>query len=549
MAVARVPIPPLARRDEQSWPPEVPGQGLTLVPVRHGTVSQRPETRTVARLTAHGDVPSGAGRWRWREENTPHDQPPVKGHPAAQPALDRRAGAVLLLILLVAAAMRLVGINFPSRMVVDEFWYVRDGCYYWMGSVEACALAGLEAPDRDVETWLRTYGELTPEHPPLAKALIGLPVAVFGYRPTAWRLAAVVAGVMTVGLVFLLVLLLVRAVWAATLAAGLLAIDYIHVVHSRIAMLEVFVGLFAVAAMLFAALDRRQIERRAAGESWHPGWRAAAGIAAGAAAASKLSGVAVVVAVLALVVAWEVQRARRSGRPGNDAGRTALSVIALLVVLPAVVYAATYAGRLDGTPLAPPWAPGSWLGAFLDRQLAMLDFHATKPGVGTPPWTLPMSEPALQYALERSSDGALRTILLFGNPIVWWGGFIAVAVLGARALIGRSVPGAAIAVVGFAAAYAGWLSLTLTGRPVHLFYAVPLAPFLVVALAVTLAGSPGATRGLVAALGALSVAAFVFYLPILIGLPLSGADWEIRACSAQAIWLDPIEGCTRQPLP
>jgi len=220
-------------------------------------------------------------------------------------------------------------------------------------------------------------------------------------------------------------------------------------------------------------------------------------------------------------------------------------------VLPGLAYAATYLGRLEGDLLAPPWAADSWVRAFVERQLLMLEFHAAKPPVGTLPWTLPMTERPLQYALERTPEGALRTILLFGNPLIWWGGFIAVAVLAARALFGRSRPGAAIAVVGFAAAYAGWLIISLTGRPVHLFYAVPLAPFLAMALAVVVAGSPGSNRGrvAVAGLGALSAAAFVFYLPILIGLPLGGADWEIRACSAQALWLDPIEGCTRQPVP
>ena len=458
---------------------------------------------------------------------------------------------MLLLIVLFAGAVRLVGVNFPSRTVVDEFWYVRDGCYYWTGSVDACGLAGLEAPDRDVETWLRTYGELTPEHPPLAKALIGLPVAVLGYRPTAWRLAAVAVGVVTVALVFLLVLILSRAVLPAVLGAGLLAIEPIHVVHSRIGMLEIFVALFAVAAMLFAVLDRAQIERRAAGLPWHLGWRVAASIAAGAAAASKLSGVAVVGAVVGLVVAWEVQRALRSDRARAGAVRTAIATIGLLVVVPSLVYAATYLPRLDGDLLAVPWATESWARAFVERQLAMLEFHGQKPAVGTPPWALPMTEPALQYALERTPDGALRTILLFGNPLVWWGGFAAVAVLGARLLVDRPVPGAAVALAGFLAALAGWLSLTLPGRPVHLFYAVPLAPFIVIAIAVTLAGPLERARDrlIVAALAIVCAATFLFSLPILIGLPLDDGGWRARACAAHALWLDPIGGCTRTPLP
>lgn len=476
--------------------------------------------------------------------------PSVNRHLHKLPALGRRAWAALLLVLLVAAAVRLVGVNFPPRTVVDEFWYVRDGCYYWTGSVGACALAGLEAPDRDVQTWLRTYGELTPEHPPLAKALIGLPVAVLGYRPTAWRLAAVVAGVITVALVFVLVLLLVRAVLPAVLAAGLLAIDHIHVVHSRIGMLEVFVALFAVAAVLFATLDRAQVERRAAGLEWHIGWRAAAGIAAGAATASKLSGAAVVGAVLALVIAWEIRRALGSGHARVGAATTALSVLGLLVLLPAFVYAATYVGRLDGDLLAAPWNAESWVRAFVERQLFMLEFHAGKPAVGTPPWTLPMTQPPLQYALQRTPDGALRTILLFVNPLVWWSGFTAAGVLTARALLGRSAPGAGLVAGGFLAALGGWVSLTLSGRPVHLFHAVTLAPFIAVAIAAAMGPvDRSGSRLAVTALAAVSGAAFLLYLPVLIGLPLDEAGWQGRTCTAQWLSLDPIESCSSVALP
>lgn len=464
----------------------------------------------------------------------------------ARALLDRRGALTLVLILAVAAAVRIIGVNFPSRPVVDEFWYVKDGCYYWTGSVERCGLAGLEAPDRDVGIWLRTYGELTPEHPPLAKALIGVSVALVGYRPTAWRVASVVAGIATVALVYLLVLALVGATTPAAVAASLLAIEPIHVVHSRIAMLDVFVGLFAVLAFLFAVLDRRQIERRASGLPSHWGWRAAAGVAAGAAAASKLSGAAVIVGLLGLVAAWEVA-ARHGGRlTMRGTARTVVSVVILLGVLPGVVYAATYLGRLDGVLIAPPWDPNSWAQAFIERQAAMLEFHAAKPTTGVARSILPMTAPALEYALERTPDGALRTIVLFGNPITWWGGFAAAGVLTARAIAGRTVAGTALVMTGFVVAYAGWLSLALTERSVHLFYAVPLAPFLCVAVAVVLAGttrSLGSLRARAAGVVAASAVAFLFFLPILIGLPLTDSDRELRSCAARVLWLGSVEEC------
>src|SRR6266540_692172 len=66
-------------------------------------------------------------------------------------ALTRRDLTVLAAIVVLAAAVRLVGLNYPPRTVVDEFWYGRDGCFYWKDSADACGMANLQAPDRDVQ--------------------------------------------------------------------------------------------------------------------------------------------------------------------------------------------------------------------------------------------------------------------------------------------------------------------------------------------------------------------------------------------------------------
>jgi len=461
-------------------------------------------------------------------------------------SITRRDLTLLAVIVALAAVVRIVGVTFPPRTAVDEFWYARDGCFYWKASTDACGLENLKAPDRDVATWLATYGELTPEHPPLAKWMIGAPMALLCYCPGAWRLASVAAGVLTVLLLYLLAKLAFASTTAAAGASVLLAIDYPHVIHSRIATLEIFVALFAVAAFYFCLLDRAQISRRVEGLPSHRYWRLAAGIAGGAAAACKLSGIAVVVGVFALVAAWEFAAHRRSGLEVKAFVKEASSVILLLGVVPLATYVATYAGRLDGTLLSAPWAEGSWIRAWVERQAYMLSFHADKPSALTSPWTLPMTEQPLAYVLERTGAG-VREILLFGNPLLWWGGFAAIAYAAVRWARGERRLPAAFLVIAFAASYAGWLSITLTGRPVHLFYAVPVAPFLYLALAFAFVAVASSRAGRMAAVTVAVTAAmaFSFYLPIITGWPLEETQWRLRACSAQALWLDPVEGCTR----
>ena len=450
---------------------------------------------------------------------------------------------ILGTILVLAALVRVLAIGSPPRLILDEYWYARDGCFYWRGSAAECGMAGLMAPDRDVSAMLAEYGELTPEHPPLGKWLVGAPMEVTGFTARAWRLAPLVAGVLSIALLYLLVKRSLKSTAAAAGAATLLAVDFPHFVHSRLAMLDIFVGMFALAAFLFALLDREQLRARAAGGPAHHRWRFAAGVAGGAAAACKISGAAVVIAVFALITAWEFGARRRSARPSGSTVRLVVPLLLSLAVVPLIVYLATYAGRLDGTLLTGPWADDSWLRAWVERQSYMLDFHAAKPGGGSEPWDLPMTEPAVPYVLQSDQDG-IREILLFGNPVLWWGAFGAVVYAAWHWCRCRQAAAAVVALA-FIATYAAWLSSTLTGRTVYLFHAIPITPVLYLALAyayVTLATSRPrriAALGIVVA----AVGAFLFYLPILSARPLDRAAWRLRACSAQALWLDPVTDC------
>ena len=113
--------------------------------------------------------------------------------------------------------------------------------------------------------------------------------------------------------------------FGAFTAAALLAGDFLHIVQSRIGMLDAFVTMFVVAAILFAVHDRdrprpQDWDRRStgilSGLALHRPWRLLAGMALGAAIAVKWSGAYVALAVIGLTAAWEIA-ARRSA--GTDA--------------------------------------------------------------------------------------------------------------------------------------------------------------------------------------------------------------------------------------
>jgi dolichyl-phosphate-mannose-protein mannosyltransferase len=426
----------------------------------------------------------------------------------------------LVLVAALGGGLRLAELGNPSTLMFDETYYARDACLY---TETASARCGVQE-------------EQTLVHPPLGKRLIAAGIALVGYDSTGWRAAAAVAGTATIALLFVLARRLLESTLAATVAAGLLALDPLHFVQSRIAMLDVFVGLFTVAAVLFAVLDReatlrghsRSFAARHESHLARP-WRAAAGIAAGAAAASKWSGVLTVLTVLALAVTWELSARRSGGHRGAW-----LSIGVWLMLAPAAVYMASYWGRLDGAVLALPWGEGAWLRALWDRQLYMLDFHSTLEVTHhyqSPPWSWPLLKRPVSYFFGTDSRGRYMEVLATGSPLVWWAALGALAYLAGRWLAVRDParPEGTI-LAGFAWAYLPWLALGDGRDAVFLFYLLPAVPFMCLALG-SVARDVERERWGPPAVGlfcAATVALFAFYHPVLTTAPLPRSAWLDR---------------------
>jgi dolichyl-phosphate-mannose--protein O-mannosyl transferase len=436
-----------------------------------------------------------------------------------------------------AATVRLLSLGRPIELVFDEIFYARDACWYVYGSQSVCGVEDL----------------VSRAHPPLGKWLIGSGIAAFGYEPFGWRIGVAVAGIVSVGLLHTLAWRLLRGfaegralTIGALVASGLLAADFLHLVHSRVAMLDAFIVLFVIGAVLFAVLDRDRVRAGADRPWWwrlslgRP-WRLLAGVCLGAATATKWSGAYVAPAVIGLVVAWEIAEQRRRW---PDAGwrqaivgafrREAIPTFVLLGIVPLAVYVASYAGRMPGALLALPWQEGSvWRGIW-DHQGAMLEFHRTLGGdhpYQSPPWSWPLLRRPVAYWFGEDG-GAYREIMALGNPLAWWPGLTALATLlvtwwrtGWAAL--RPEP---VILSAAASTYVPWLILSGDRAQTFLWYFLPTVPFLCLALACLAAWAWDRMIGRVAtvAYGLLIAASFGFYVPVLTALPLSPDAWRMR---------------------
>jgi dolichyl-phosphate-mannose-protein mannosyltransferase len=432
-----------------------------------------------------------------------------------------------------------VSLGRPVELVFDEIFYARDACWYVAGTEAVCGITELASR----------------AHPPLGKWLIGSGIALLGYDPVGWRVASAIAGTASVTLVYLLAWQLLRA-WAsgtartvgASAAAGLLAIDLLGLVQSRVAMLDAFIALFVIGAVLAAVLDRdRRRDVTPRPWWWRPSlgrpWLMAAGACVGAAAAVKWSGAYVAPALIALVVIWAVMR-RRQSESGASWSRwiagavrhEAIPAIVALGVVPVLVYVASYTGRMPGELLAVPWDPASVWNGIWQHQRAMLDFHTELAGdhpYQSPPWAWPLLQRPVAYWFGEDG-GAYREILAMGNPLAWWPGLVALAALlvtWARSGWGWLRPEPVI-LAAAGATYLPWLVLSGDRSQTFLWYFLPTLPFLYLALgcfaAWAWASARVPARAAVAAIGVIVVGGFAFWLPVATALPLDPDGWQMR---------------------
>ena len=436
----------------------------------------------------------------------------------------------LTAITVAAAVMRLVRLDDPKVLVFDETYYAKDACYYVTSSPNLCGI--------DIESTL--------VHPPLAKWLLALGIRLFGYDSFGWRISAAVAGTLTVLLLFLLARRLLRSTVAASLTAGLLAIDLLHFVESRIAMLDIFVPLFGVAAVLFIVYDRDRPPEQDATSSRTVGllqrpWRIAAGIAAGAALACKWSGGFFIVLIIVLSVAWEIGARRRREEPravlATLRGEGA-SMLVWLLVIPVLVYCFTYLGRLpvaDESDICPE-RTGSWVNRLVEQQKCMLRFHkdlTSNHSYQSPAWSWLALKRPVSYYFETDPNGDYKEVFATGSPFVWWTSILALGVV-AVAWLRRRDPWRPEGVIlaGFAFTYGPWLAAGLFSErsAVFLFYLLPTVPFMCLALGYV-ASRLGRSWEAKAAIGLFSAAAiwfFVFYYPLLTKVPLPQPQWDKR---------------------
>lgn len=362
-------------------------------------------------------------------------------------------------------------------------------------------------------------------HPPLGKEILSLGIAIFGMTPFGWRCMGALFGVAMLPLMWDLLRRMFRDDRVALCGTALLACDFMHLTQTRIATIDSFATLFILLMYLF--LYRYFTE----GRLRH---LAACGVAFGVGAATKWT---CLYAGAGLGVLWALHwvfqgvQAHRDGDGRRYVRRLVSNIgfcLVFFVLVPGMIYYASYYpyGAARGLHGAGMYFTREYAAIVLENQRFMFTYHAGL--VATHPyssrwwqWLLDL-RPILYYLSY--GDGTVSTIGAFVNPLLCWGGLLALPVLACRAV--RHDRTALFLLVGYLAQVLPWVFISRLTFEYHYFAATL---FLVLALGYVFDRlRQRGYFGIVYAFTAASGALFALFYPVLTGVTVSRSyAWNV----------------------
>ncbi|WP_232835970.1 dolichyl-phosphate-mannose--protein mannosyltransferase [Actinocorallia populi] len=427
-----------------------------------------------------------------------------------------------LLVTVFAGFLRFDRLGVPHAVVFDETYYAKDAYallrfgyeHSWVREPEHLA-DELFLEGKADQIW--EGGGSFIAHPPFGKWMIAIGEYFFQVTPFGWRFMAAVAGTLSV----LILCRVARRMTGSTLlgcAAGLLlALDGLHLVTSRTALLDVFLMFWILAGFACLVADRDRSRRVLAVKldadpsrgfslgPWlgHP-WRVLAGLCFGLACGTKWSAAPFLAVFVLMVVLWDVgaRRAARVQFPvGGALAKDGAATLLSLGVLPVVTYVATWSGWLftsggwgRGTPAKNVLLrPFEGLPDLVRYHREILEFHnglTSKHPYQSWPWDWPVLRRPVAFFYSEpptgcSADKCSREILGIGTPALWWAALAALVVIAFLWLVYRDWRAGAV-LAAYVAGWAAWLPSAFGGRTMFMFYALPLTPFMVLGVVLVL---------------------------------------------------------------
>ena len=324
-------------------------------------------------------------------------------------------------------------------------------------------------------------------HPPLGKTLIAVGVSIFGMTPFGWRFMGTLFGVAMLAALYVLLKNMFGKTFVATCGTLLFGFEFMRFVQTRLATVDTYPVFFIILSYLFMYRFITTTADKPLRETLRP--LGLAGLFFGIGVATKWIVIYAGLGLFAMYILKIVTDYRCWYAPENLGGYTervvkTLAFTALtFIAIPGIIYVLSY--------IPYGQAKGMGAGMLLDLdyykmvvrvQLDTFKYHSAL--VAEHPYSSwwyqwVINHRPILYYLNYLEDGTRSAFAAFGNPVVWWGGLVAIVVMIFRAAIHRDVR-ALVIVIGYFAQLGPWM---LVSRIVFAYHYFPSTVFLVIALA------------------------------------------------------------------
>ncbi len=481
-----------------------------------------------------------------------------------------------LAVAVVGGFLRFFRLERPHALVFDETYYVKQGYSYLKVGYELAWRQDVKPDELFVRGDLNVFQD-KPDfvvHPPVGKWMIAFGEWLFGPASSfGWRFSAAVVGTLSLLMLGRIARRLFGSTLLGTTAALLLAVDGQHFVHSRTGILDIFIMFWALAGFGCLVIDRDRARERLArlveqgadlrgtgpwlGVRW---WRLAAAVCLALCAGVKWSGAFFLAVFLLMSFCWDLAARRGAGVDRWMLGavlKDGLPAAALTVPIAIGTYLASWIGWFRSTDAwNRQWGaehPSATWGFVPDALRGLWHYHAemwnfnvtlrSPHAYQSNPWSWIVTGRPTAFYYQGSKNGehgctieaCSRAVTPIGNPVIWWGGTIAIVVLVVCWFLGRDWRAGAV-LAGLAAGWLPWFHYQ--DRTIYTFYAVAFAPWVVLALTYCLGrllGARGAppTRRLWGGVAAgvivvAAVAAFAFFYPVYAAQLIPQSSWADR---------------------
>jgi len=399
--------------------------------------------------------------------------------------------APISIIIGFALTLRLWRLNLPKGYIFDEVYYAKDAA--------SLIAHGVELSEDGMAEFV--------VHPPLGKWLIGIGIKLFGNNEFGWRVIAAVVGSASVLLIYLIVQRLFNSLFLSNIAAALFALDGLHLVMSRVALLDIFLMFLILLSFYLILRDNLWLS----------------GVIIGLASATKWSAVFVIPLLILLTVNLSRANLATWGKRFSQ-----------FVLTPIGIYLLSWSGWIFSSK---GWARDSGSNLFSslwNYHVEIMNFHrglTEQHTYAANPWSwLVLGRPTSFYYETPKNCGAQscsQEILAIGTPILWWAGIFAIAITVGLFIVNRDRISAFI-LAGIAGTYLPWFFIQ--NRTTFYFYAIAIFPFIVLALinVFNWALNNQINRKLIYGFVITVGINFIYFLPIFIGINIPYVDWLAR---------------------